>query len=80
MAMLSGEGFTLSSSKGKCAISSGALTCGSGASDATVFTASNGNLAYDGSTTFYADALPTGSTQASVHTGSGKVELTITWA
>jgi ribonuclease T2 len=73
-----GNGFTLSSSKGKCGVSGEALTCGSGVT-ATVFTTSGGNLAYNGSTKFYADAAPTGSTQATVHTGSGKVELSIVW-
>ncbi|OCK82429.1 ribonuclease T2 [Lepidopterella palustris CBS 459.81] len=78
-ATASGSGFTLSSSKGKCAISSGALTCGSSVSTATVFTALNGDLAYSGSTTFYATSVPSGSTQATVYTTSKATSLVIAW-
>lgn len=73
-----GDGFTLSSSKGKCGVSNGALSCGSSAA-ATVFTADEGNLAYGGSSAFSVDAAPKGSTQAAVHAGSGAVDITITW-
>ncbi|TKA80219.1 hypothetical protein B0A55_04162 [Friedmanniomyces simplex] len=61
-------GFTLSSSKGSCAIVSGALTCGSSVSSATSFSADGNSLAYEGATTFYADSVPSGTTQASLTT------------
>ena len=76
---LNATGFTLSSSKGKCAIISGALSCGTGVTTATVFSSSNGNLAYGGSGTFYATAVPSGSTQVNVLTASAATSLTITW-
>ncbi|KAF2758254.1 ribonuclease M [Pseudovirgaria hyperparasitica] len=74
----SGSGFTLSSSKGPCAIQSGTLTCASGTT-ATVFTSDNGKLASGGSSTFYADSVPSGSTQQKVYTSSHATSLTITW-
>ncbi|KAK3062933.1 hypothetical protein LTS18_003077 [Coniosporium uncinatum] len=75
----SGDGFTLSSSKGKCAISGGVLTCASSVSAATVFTSVNGKLAADGASEFYADAVPAGSTQQKVYTGSHAVEVEFVW-
>lgn len=74
----SGDGFTLSSSKGKCGISDGELTCGSSVT-ATVFTAQDGDLAYDGKTTFFADSVPSGTTQGKVYTGDHDVQVSITW-
>ncbi|KAF2144502.1 uncharacterized protein K452DRAFT_325066 [Aplosporella prunicola CBS 121167] len=75
----SGDGFTLSSSKGDCGIADGALTCGSGVSEATVFTADGGNLAADNSTAFYADKVPSGTTQQTVYTEERDEQLVITW-
>ncbi|KAK3062586.1 hypothetical protein LTS18_003753, partial [Coniosporium uncinatum] len=75
----SGDGFTLSSSKGKCAISGGVLTCASSVSAATVFTSVDGKLAADGASEFYADAVPAGSTQQKVYTGSHAVEVEFVW-
>ncbi|KAF2435988.1 ribonuclease M, partial [Tothia fuscella] len=66
-ATASGSGFTLSSSKGKCAIVSGALSCASTVTTATVFTASGGNLVNGGGTTFYASAVASGSTQQPIY-------------
>ncbi|EJD37105.1 ribonuclease T2 [Auricularia subglabra TFB-10046 SS5] len=70
----SGSGFTLTTSKGPCAVSSSTLTCASGNS-ASVFTAvSSGGktlLAFNGSTTFSSDAVPSGTTQQKVFVGSG---------
>ncbi|KAI9743788.1 MAG: ribonuclease T2-like [Claussenomyces sp. TS43310] len=77
-ASASGSGFTLKSSKGTCGVVSGAISCGSGVT-ATVFTASNGNLAYGGSSTFYASAIPSGSTQEAVYTGSESVSVEFEW-
>ncbi|RPB00769.1 ribonuclease T2 [Choiromyces venosus 120613-1] len=74
----SSSGFTLTSSKGNCGIASGAFSCGSGVT-ATVFMASGGSLAVSGSTAFYANAVPTGTTQATVYTTSKATSLTIVW-
>ncbi|KAF2664436.1 ribonuclease M [Microthyrium microscopicum] len=76
----SGSGFTLTSSKGKCAISSGALTCASSVTTATVFTSSGGQIAYSGSTSFYAPAVASGSTQETIYTTSKSVALKLVWA
>ncbi|KAB2572817.1 Ribonuclease T2 [Lasiodiplodia theobromae] len=78
-ASASGDGFTLSSSKGKCGIADGELTCGSGVSDATVFTAADGKLAYEDSTAFYADTVPSGTTKGVVYTSDHDVAIAITW-
>jgi len=75
----SGAGFTLSSSKGKCAISAGALTCASSVSAATVFVSVDGRLAAEGEKGFYADAVPVGSVQQKVYTGSRAVEVEFVW-
>ncbi|KAE9370318.1 ribonuclease-like protein T2 [Stipitochalara longipes BDJ] len=78
-ATASGSGFTLKSSKGSCGISSSStFTCGSGVT-ATVFTASGGYLSYGGSTTFYAAAVPSGSTQQTVYTASHSVSVNFQW-
>lgn len=76
----SGDSFTLSSSKGKCAIANGTLTCGSGVSSATSFSADGANLVYDGDDMFSASGVPSGSTQATVYSGkSHATSLTIEW-
>ncbi|KAI0144587.1 ribonuclease T2 [Xylariaceae sp. FL1272] len=77
-ATASDSGFTLKSSKGTCGISDDTFTCGSGVS-ATVFTASDGSLAYDGATTFYVESVPSGSTQATVYTSSQSVSVSFQW-
>ncbi|KAH8599738.1 ribonuclease T2-like protein [Bisporella sp. PMI_857] len=77
-ATASGSGFTLKSSKGNCAISSGTFSCASGLT-ATVFTASGGKLAYNGATTFYAAAIPSGTTQQTVYTTSNSVSVAFQW-
>ncbi|RDW94633.1 ribonuclease T2 [Coleophoma crateriformis] len=69
---------TTSGNKGNCGISGSSFTCAFGVT-ATVFTASGGYLAYDGSTTFYAPAVPSGSTQEQVSTSSGSVEVQFAW-
>jgi ribonuclease T2 len=77
-AAVSGSGFTLTTSKGACEVSDGTLTCASGNS-ATIFNAINGYLAYDDSIDFYTDAVPTGSTQATISTSSGSVTVNFEW-
>lgn len=74
-----GDGFTLSSRKGKCGVSDGQFACGSGVSTATVFTAADGDLAYEGNTTFYADSVPSGTTQGTVYTSGHDVQFVVTW-
>ncbi|KAL8814852.1 MAG: hypothetical protein Q9223_005961 [Gallowayella weberi] len=46
-AAASGSGFTLTSSKGKCAVANNVLTCGTSVTASTVFTSVNGKLAYN---------------------------------
>ncbi|CAG8956125.1 hypothetical protein HYFRA_00012042 [Hymenoscyphus fraxineus] len=77
-ATASGNGVTLKSSKGSCGVVNSAFTCGSGVT-ATVFTSNDGHLAYSGSTTFYATAVPSGSTQATVYTTSKTVSVQFLW-
>ncbi|KAG8965755.1 ribonuclease T2-like [Tulasnella sp. 419] len=75
-ATTSGNGFILTSSKGKCAIVSGALSCDSSVSSATVFTATSSSgkllLTYGGSTAFTADSVPSGTTQVTLYSGSAR--------
>jgi ribonuclease T2 len=74
-----GSGFTLSSSKGKCAIASDALTCSSSVTAATVFNYDGTNLVYSSSANFYANAVAAGSTQQTVYTTSKAQTIQITW-
>ncbi|KAL8638154.1 MAG: hypothetical protein Q9228_004663 [Teloschistes exilis] len=78
-AAASGSGFTLTSSKGKCAVANNVLTCASTVTAATVFSAVDGKLAYNGNTSFYTSSVPTGSTQASVSVAQQATALTIGW-
>ncbi|KAI7014820.1 hypothetical protein KC355_g4547, partial [Hortaea werneckii] len=73
--------FTLTSSKGNCAISDGALTCGSSVSSGTTFSSDGSRLVYNGGDTFYADGVPSGTTQGTVYTddSSHDTSLTIQW-
>ncbi|KAI7330547.1 ribonuclease T2 [Hortaea werneckii] len=78
----SGDGdFTLTSSKGNCAISDGALTCGSSVSSGTTFSSDGSRLVYNGEDTFYADGVPSGTKQGTVYTddSSHDTSLTIQW-
>ncbi|KAG8168967.1 hypothetical protein KVR01_001716 [Diaporthe batatas] len=71
-------GFTMTSSKGNCGVVSGAISCGSGVALST-FSVAGGLLAYNGQTKFYASAVPSGSTQASVYTASNTYSVTFQW-
>ncbi|KAK3708119.1 Ribonuclease T2 precursor (RNase T2) [Vermiconidia calcicola] len=76
--------FTLSSSKGDCGISEddGALVCGADVSSASSFSSDGASLVYDGTSTFHADAVPSGSTQGVVYAGEGEdtsVKVTLEW-
>ena len=79
----SGDGFTLMSSKGACAVADGALTCSADVTDPTEFSAEGSDLAIEGSTTFYADSVPSGSQQGTVYVsgddGAHGTELSIEW-
>ncbi|KAF2470361.1 ribonuclease T2 [Lindgomyces ingoldianus] len=75
----SGSGFTLSSSKGKCGVVSGVLTCGSSVT-ATSFTAVNGQLAAGGNAVWSADQAASGSTQEKVYAGGDHAsQISIVW-
>ena len=77
----SGDNFTLKSSKGNCAVSDGKLTCGASVDSATNFSADGSSLVYNGESTFYADAVPSGSTQGTVYSSNAghDISLTIEW-
>ncbi|KAL8946386.1 MAG: hypothetical protein Q9183_007913, partial [Haloplaca sp. 2 TL-2023] len=74
------DGFTLTSSKGKCAVINSVLTCSSTVTDPTVFSAVDGLLAYDGNTDFYTGSVPMGTTQAPVSVMEQATTLTIGWS
>ncbi|KAF2025522.1 ribonuclease T2 [Setomelanomma holmii] len=75
-----GSGFTLTSSKGKCGIVGGALTCGSSVTTATSFTSASGNLAAGGNQNWSADTVASGSTQQTVYAGGDhKSTFVIQW-
>jgi ribonuclease T2 len=78
-AAASGAGFTLTSSKGACAIKSNEFVCASG-NTATVFQASSGGLLeYAGKTAWYSPGTASGSTQETVYATSQSVSYTISW-
>jgi ribonuclease T2 len=73
-------GFTLTSSKGKCGIVGGALSCDGSVTSATGFTSADGNLAAGGNQMWSADAVASGSTQQTVYAGGDhKQTFSITW-
>ncbi|PGH19861.1 hypothetical protein AJ80_03778 [Polytolypa hystricis UAMH7299] len=74
----SGEGFTLTSSKGSCGIVNDAFECGSGVPSGT-FTANNGRLSVSSSYEFYADNVPSGTAQLPIYTSRKPTEVTVTW-
>lgn len=73
------DSLTLKSSKGNCAVASGKLSCGA-SNTATTFSSDGWNLVFEDSDTFYADSVPSGSTQIDVYTEDGHdVSLSIEW-
>lgn len=70
--------FTLKSSKGPCGVSNNEISCSSSMSYSN-FSSIDGYLAYDESNVFYATAVPTGSTQATVYTTTESVEVQFGW-
>ncbi|KFY39121.1 hypothetical protein V495_06143 [Pseudogymnoascus sp. VKM F-4514 (FW-929)] len=77
-ATASGDGFTLKSSKGDCGVVDSIFTCAAGVT-ASTFTDSAGLLAYEGSSDFYATAVPSGSVQGKVSTSKQAVVVTFKW-
>lgn len=72
--------FTLSSSKGKCGIIGGALSCGDSVSSGTGFSSVDGNLAAGGNQKWSADSVASGSTQVTVYAGADhKQTIAIQW-
>ncbi|KAL8726132.1 MAG: hypothetical protein Q9181_006169 [Wetmoreana brouardii] len=78
-AAASGSGFTLTSSKGKCAVTNNVLTCSASVTAPTEFSTVDGKLAYNGGTDFYTSSVPTGSAQAAVSVIQQATTLTIGW-
>ncbi|KAL8917799.1 MAG: hypothetical protein Q9172_005688 [Xanthocarpia lactea] len=78
-AAASGSGFSLTSSKGKCAVANSVLTCAASVTAPTIFTAVDGKLVYNGSSNFYTGSVPTGSIQAAVSVAQQATTLTIGW-
>lgn len=75
-----GATFTLSSSKGQCAIQEdSSLSCGSGVSEASAFGYSGGHLTFDGKDTFYADKTPEGNDQGVVYATQKAVSFQASW-
>lgn len=75
-----GSTFSLSSSKGKCAIlSDSSFSCGSSVSTATGFGYDGTHLTYQGSANFFAAAVPSGQAQGTVFASSQGVSLAIAW-
>ncbi|KAI8939321.1 hypothetical protein NX059_003111 [Plenodomus lindquistii] len=64
-----GDGFTLSSSKGKCGVVGGALSCDASVSSATGFTSVDGQLAAGGNAKWSAERVASGSVQEVVYAG-----------
>ena len=77
-----GATFTLSTSKGACAIATtdAALSCASTVTSPSSFGFDGTYLTYGGSNVFYASAVPAGSTQCTVYASAQAVSLQITWA
>jgi ribonuclease T2 len=74
------SGFTLTSSKGKCGIVGGVLSCDASVSSGTGFTSAGGNLAVGGNQNWSADSVASGSTQETVYAGGDhKQVFSITW-
>ena len=74
-----GEGFTLGSSKGKCAVANDILTCAATVTDSTVFGTVDGKLAYNGLTSFYTEVVPTRTVQAPIAVVQKATVVEIGW-
>ncbi|PVH96589.1 ribonuclease T2 [Periconia macrospinosa] len=79
-ATVSGGGFELSSSKGKCGVVSGVFTCGGSVRTPTAFTNVEGKLAAGGNAKWSADKVASGSVQEKVYAGTERdVGFEISW-
>ncbi|KAL2206929.1 endonuclease/exonuclease/phosphatase family protein-like protein [Sarocladium strictum] len=75
-----GVTFTLSTSKGKCAIiADTSLSCAASVASASSFGFDGLFLTYSGSNVFYASVVPSGTTATTVFTGSQAVTLQMQW-
>ncbi|KAK8106153.1 uncharacterized protein PG998_003378 [Apiospora kogelbergensis] len=76
-----GATFTLSTSKGKCAVQEkdASFTCGSGVSAASTFGYDGTHLTYDSKDTFYADKLPENNDQGVVYATQKAVSFQASW-
>ncbi|BGP28321.1 Ribonuclease T2-like [Rhodotorula toruloides] len=74
------SGFTMTSSKGPCAVLNDTLSCATGNAASTFTLDSDKYLSYAGSSTFYAQEVASGSVQESVLTTSAPVSLKIQYA
>ncbi|KAM0327016.1 hypothetical protein ACHAQA_006139 [Verticillium albo-atrum] len=75
-----GGSFTLSSSKGSCAIQeNSALLCGASVSSGSAFGYDGTYLTYGGSSAFYAAEVPAGTAQGAVLTKAAAITLQFTW-
>ncbi|KAL4918562.1 ribonuclease T2-like protein [Aspergillus aurantiobrunneus] len=77
----SDDTFTLSSRKGACAFKDDIFICGPHISSPVEFSTQDGELSYNGNTTFFADKAPKGKVQSDVFVseGSHPIELSISW-
>lgn len=72
--------FTLNTSKGLCTVlADSSISCAAGVTNASSFGYDGTYLTYEGSSTFYAAAVPTGTPQATVYTTPMEVSLQATW-
>ncbi|KXJ92548.1 ribonuclease T2-like protein [Microdochium bolleyi] len=74
--------FTLSTSKGKCAIQSAdsSLLCAAEVETASSFGWDSAALTYNGSPAFYADSVPSGQAQGVVYAAAKAVEVKFSWS
>lgn len=75
----SGSGFTLSTSKGPCSMTS-SLSCASGNTASVFQQAAGGLVTYAGQQTFFAASAPSGSQQVAIETGSDALSVQLQWA
>ncbi|KEY73098.1 hypothetical protein S7711_10106 [Stachybotrys chartarum IBT 7711] len=76
-----GDAFALNTSRGKCEIlDDGSLFCDASVAVASEFGFDGTYLTYDGSNSFFADAVPSGQTQGTVYVVPKAVEFKATWS
>lgn len=71
-----GKGFSLSTSKGPCAITrTGSFICQNGQTATTFFADDDRNILYRGKSAFYSAIVPSGPKQATVVTGKAAEQI-----